>query len=69
MDSEMLEALAPFLEEETLDDLAQKQIDKGNAAKLGKILPFMDGETVRKIIRVLMEQGDVEAVKEAAAFL
>lgn len=68
-DKDMIEALAPFLEEEAIDALADIQIAHGNVKLLSGLYPFMEEETLRKVVRALMEQGDMEAIKEAAHFM
>lgn len=68
-DKDMIEILAPFLEEESMAALADIQITKGNIGVLMGVYPFLDQETVRKVARVLMESGDLEALKEAAKFM
>ncbi len=68
-DKDMMEMLAPFLEEESIDALADIQIAHGNVSSLTGLYPFMEEDTLKKVARALMEQEDMEALKEVAHYM
>jgi len=68
-DQKFLEALAPFLEEETIDALAEEQIAAGNLKALEGLYPFMEEETLHKVVKALMAEGDLSGLRKVTQHL
>ena len=64
-------ALAPFLEEETLDQLVDKYLSLENCdiKNLTGLYPFLSEETVRKIADRIMKAKDYHALSQIAPFM
>ncbi len=64
--------LAPFVSGETLGTLVLRQLNKADAPDTGALsglYPFLEQDDMQKIARKLMENGDLEALRDAAPFL
>lgn len=69
LDASTLDALAPFMSEDGMDAVADIYIKNGKVRQLSGLYPFVGGKTMRKIAKALMAEGDLEGLKETAAFL
>lgn len=61
--------LAPFLDEDALDRVVDKWLEKGDTKGIEDLYPFLSGETMRKILRYILDSGNLDDAEEAAAFL
>lgn len=69
VDSETLANLAFFLDEKTLDTLVERQLKEGNVKGLSALYPFLGRNSMRKILRFILDSGNLDDAEEAAAFL
>ncbi len=68
-DSKTLAVLAPFLDENTLDCLVAKLLEKGDVKGINNLYPFLSRETMRKILRFILDSGNLDDAEEAAIYL
>lgn len=61
--------LAPFLDEKTLDKLVERQLKEGDTKGLSALYPFLSRDSMRKILRHILDSGNMDDAEDAAFFL
>ena len=62
-------AIAPFLSEETLDQIADRAIENNKVSELSSLACFLGNGTLKKIANHLVYSGDSKSLSEFAIFL
>ena len=64
-----IEELAPFLDKETLNRVVDTIIARNLSVDMGALYPFLSEETLHILAKRMMENQDLEALKEIAPFV
>lgn len=64
-----IEELAPFLDKETLNRVVDTIIGRNLNVDMGALYPFLGEETLHILAKRMMENQDLEALKEIAPFV
>lgn len=68
IDLHMLPALAPFLDEDTLDVLATATYQKYGTHSIASLLPFMSSELIDHLIKLEVDQGHFDKIQPLIPF-
>lgn len=69
LDENMMQSLIHFLSDGALDRLVEDRIAKDKTADLFRLYPFLSQKTLKKLVKHLMESGDLDEAKKAAMYL
>jgi len=68
VESHMLPALAPFLDEDTLDVLATSIYQKHGTHSIIPLLPFISSDVVDHLVKLEVEKGNYDSIKPLLPF-